>query len=319
MPITRRQALAASGLALAARPAAAESFPSRAIRVIVPYAAGGTDQYIRSLQQSFAQALGQPVLIDSVVGGGGGIGANRVRTSAPDGYTLLFAGTAALTIVPRVQNLSYTTADFAPVCNLVSIPIMLAAKRGSRFGSMAEMLAEARAKPESITFGTPGIGSSPHLAGEATARAAGVKLLHVPYPGIAPAMTALLAGDIDLVFGAPGIIMPAVEAHGILPLAQTGGRRIASLPDLVTLREVGLDVDLATRFGFLAPRETPVPILEHLGSVFLRAAASPEYAEAMQRSYNEVLLMDRAQFAQALAEEDQLQARLIQELGIRSQ
>jgi tripartite-type tricarboxylate transporter receptor subunit TctC len=285
----------------------------------VPYAAGGTDQYIRVLQQSFAEILGQPVLIDSVSGGGGGIGANRVRTSAADGYTLLFAGTAALTIVPRVQNLSYTAMDFAPVCNLISIPMMLAGRRGSRFSTMAEVLAEARSKPESITFGSPGIGSSPHLAGEALARAAGVKLLHVPYPGIAPALTALLAGDIDLVVGAPGIIMPAVEAHGILPLAQTGATRIAPLPDLVTLRELGLDVDMVTRFGFFAPPQTPPPILDHLGRAFLQAARSTEYAQAMQRSYNEVLLLDRMQFAQALAEEDQLNARLIRDLGIRAQ
>jgi tripartite-type tricarboxylate transporter receptor subunit TctC len=319
MPISRRQALIASGMAMASRSAAAQSFPSRAIRVVVPYAAGGTDQYIRPLQQTFTQALGQPVFVDSLVGGGGGIGANRVRTSAPDGYTLLFAGTAALTVVPRVQNLNYAATDFAPVCNLVSIPIMLAARRGARFSSMTEMLAQARARPESITFGSPGTGSSPHLAGEATARAAGVKLLHVPYPGIAPAMTALLAGDIDLVVGAPGIIMPSVESHGILPLAQTGATRIAPLPDLTTLREIGLDVDMVTRFGFFAPRETPVPILDRLEAVFLAAAASRDYAEAMRRSYNEVLLLDRAQFARALAEEDQVQARLIQDLGIRQQ
>lgn len=317
--MNRRQILAACALGLPVRPARAQSFPNRAIRVIVPYAAGGTDQYIRVLQQSFAEALGQPVLIDSVPGSGGGIGANRVRTSAADGHTLLFAGTGALTVVPRVQNLSYTARDFAPVCNLVSIPIMLAGRRGSRFGSMAEVLEEARARPESITFGSPGIGSSPHLAGEATARAAGVKLLHVPYPGIAPALTALLAGDIDLVVGAPGIIMPAVEAHGILPLAQTGARRIAPLPDLVTLRELGLDVDMVTRFGFFAPLQTPAPILDRLAGIFLQAARSAEYAQAMQRSYNEVLLLDRMQFAQALAEEDQATARLIQDLGIRVQ
>lgn len=317
MPVTRRQALMTGAFALLSRQAAAQSFPSRAVRVIVPYAAGGTDQYIRPLQQAFSQALGQPVLIDSVVGSGGGVGANRVRTSAPDGYTLLFAGTAALTVVPRVQNLAYTAADFAPVCNLIAIPIMIAARRGSRFGTMAEMLAAARATPEGVSFGSPGIGSSPHLAGEAMARAAGVRLLHVPYPGIAPAMTALLAGDIDLVVGAPGIIMPAVESHGVLPLAQTGAARIAPLPDLPTLREAGLDVDMVTRFGFFAPPTTPVPVLDRLGAVFLEAAASPSYADAMRRSFNEVVPLDRAAFALALAEEDRLQARLIQDLGLR--
>ncbi|MBU8537236.1 tripartite tricarboxylate transporter substrate binding protein [Falsiroseomonas tokyonensis] len=317
MPITRRHTLTAAATALLARPAAAQDFPNRPIRVIVPYAAGGTDQYIRLLQNDFAQRLGQPVVIESVVGGGGGIGANRVRTSTPDGYTLLFGGTAALTVVPRIQNQPYTTADFAPVCQLVALPIMVAAKRGFRHRTAQEMLAAARAQPESISFGSPGIGSSPHLAGEAMARAAGVKLLHVPYAGIAPAMTALLAGDIDLVVGAPGIIMPTVESHGTIPLAQTGATRSAALPDLVALKELGLDVDLVTRFGFFAPKQTPEPILDQLDRTFRAAAATPDYAQAMRRAFNEVQLQDRAQFGRALAEEDRAMARLIEQLALR--
>ena len=317
MPITRRHALAATAAAFAAAPALAQDYPSRAIRVIVPYAAGGTDQYIRLLQNDFTQRLGQPVVIESVVGGGGGIGANRVRTSTPDGYTLLFGGTAALTVVPRIQSQPYTAMDFAPVCNLVALPIIVAAKRGFRHRTAQDMLTAARAQPESISFGSPGIGSSPHLAGEAMARAAGVKLLHVPYAGIAPAMTALLAGDIDLVVGAPGIIMPTVESHGILPLAQTGATRSAALPDLIALKEIGLDVDLVTRFGFFAPKETPEPILQRLDQVFRDAAAAPGYAQAMRRAFNEVLLQDRAQFTQALAAEDRAMALLIEQLNLR--
>jgi len=316
MSIARRTLLAAGTAGILARNAEAQEFPTRAIRVIVPYAAGGTDQYIRLLQQDFAQALGQPVLIDSVVGGGGGVGAMRVRGSPPDGYTLLFAATAALTVVPRMQNLAYAATDFAPICNIVAIPIMVAARRDAPFRTMPEMLVQARARPEGITYGSPGIGSTPHLTGEAMARAGGVKLLHVPYQGIAPAMTALLAGQIDLVVGAPGILMPAVESHGVIPLAQTGATRIAALPDLVTLREVGLDVDLVTRFAFFAPKQTPEPVLEKLSRSFLREAASPAYEQAMRRAYNDVMLLDRAQLATALAEEDQASARLIRELGL---
>lgn len=317
MRITRRPLLFAGATALAARRAKAQAFPTRAIRVIVPYAAGGTDQYIRLLQQDFGQLLGQPVVIDSIAGGGGGIGANRVRTSAADGYTLLFASTAALTVVPRLQNQPYTAADFAPICNLVAIPIMIAARRGSRFRTIEQMLAQARTQPESVSIGSPGIGSTPHLAAEALARAADVKLLQVPYQGIAPAMAAFLAGDIDLVSGAPGIIMPTVESHGIIPLAQTGASRIAALPDLVTLKEAGLDVDLVTRFAFFAPKETPVPILDRLSEAFLQAAAAPAYADAMRRAFNEVVLLDRQQLTTALAEEDAANARLIQALDIR--
>ncbi|MGG5890165.1 Bug family tripartite tricarboxylate transporter substrate binding protein [Falsiroseomonas sp. HC035] len=316
MPLTRRHAIATLGAALAARPALAQDFPNRAIRIIVPYAAGGTDQYVRLLQQDIAQRLGQPVLIDSVVGGGGGIGANRVRSSAADGYTLLFAGTAAITVVPRINKLPYSAADFAPICNLVALPIIVAAKRDFAHRTAQDMLAAARARPEGISIASPGIGSSPHMAAEAMARAAGVKLLHVPYPGIAPAMTALLAGDVDLVVGAPGIILPTVESHGILPLLQTGATRSAALPNLVALQEIGLDVDLVTRFGFFAPKQTPEPVLDRLAHVFMASAATPEYAQAMRRAYNEVLLQDRAQFARALATEDEVSARLVRDLGL---
>jgi tripartite-type tricarboxylate transporter receptor subunit TctC len=309
----RRALLAASVLAL---PARAQDYPTRPVRVIVPYAAGGTDQYIRVLQPEIAQALGQPLVIDSVPGGGGGIGAARVRGSTPDGYTLLFTGTAALTVVPRMQNLPYAATDFAPVCNLIAIPIVVAARRNAPFRTLPEMLAQARARPEAITFGSPGIGSSPHLAGEAMARAAGVKLLHVPYQGIAPAMTALLAGDIDLVVGAPGILMPAVESHGIIPLAQTGAARIAALPALTTLREAGLDVDLVTRFAFFAPPGTAEPVLDRLSSAILRAAAVPSYGEAMRRAFNEVVPLGRAGLAAALAEEDRISERLVRDLGL---
>lgn len=316
MSIARRHLLIAGALGLPALAARAEDFPTRAVRVIVPYAPGGTDQYIRLLQQDFTQALGQAVVIENVAGAGGGVGANRVRTSTADGYTLLFTGTAALTVVPHLQKLPWTHADFAPVCNIVGIPIMVAARRGAPFRTMQEMIAQARAAPESISFGSPGIGSSPHLAGEAMARAAGIRLLHVPYPGIAPAMTALLAGQIDLVVGAPGIVMPTVEAQGVVPLAQTGATRIAALPDLVTLREVGLDVDLVTRFAFFAPKATPEPVLQRLSSAFLGAARAPAYAQAMRRAYNEVQLLDRAELAAVVAEEDRAYARLIAALGL---
>jgi tripartite-type tricarboxylate transporter receptor subunit TctC len=308
--------LVAGALGLSGRRASAQDFPTRAVRVVVPYAPGGTDQYIRLLQQAFAQALGQPVLIENVAGAGGGVGANRVRTSAPDGHTLLFTGTAALTVVPRLQKMPWTSADFAPICNIIGIPIMVAARRGAPFRTIQDMIAQARAAPESITFGSPGNGSSPHLTGEAMARAAGIKLLHVPYQGIAPAMTALIAGQIDLVVGAPGIVMPTVEQHGVLPLAQTGATRIAALPDLVTLKEAGLDVDLVTRFAFFAPKATPEPVLQRLAGAFLGVARAPSYAQAMRRAYNEVQLLDRAELAAALAAEDRAYARLIQELGL---
>ncbi|MBU8537238.1 Bug family tripartite tricarboxylate transporter substrate binding protein [Falsiroseomonas tokyonensis] len=315
MRTTRRSALAAAGLMLGARAARAQAYPNRTIRVIVPYAAGGADQFIRPLQAGLNQALGQPVVIDSVTGGGGSIGANRVRQAPADGYTLLFAGTGALTAVPRLQKLNYSIADFAPIANLIAIPYVLAARQGAPFTDFAGFLRAARAKPEGLSYGTPGIGSTPHLVAEAMAKAAGVKLLHVPYSGVATAVVALLAGEIDLVMGAPGNIMPLVE-RGVVPLAQTGTRRIAVLRDLPTLREAGLEVDLVTRFGFFAPKGTDAAVIERWSRLLLEGGADPAYAQAMQRAFNEVELLAPAQFQDFLAAEDAATAQLLAALNL---
>ncbi|MBR0666965.1 tripartite tricarboxylate transporter substrate binding protein [Roseomonas hellenica] len=316
MRITRRSALAGTGLILAPLTARAQPYPNRAIRVIVPYAAGGADQYIRPLQSRIGQALGQAMVIDAVAGGGGAVGASRVRSAAPDGHTLLFAGTGALTAVPRLQNLPYAIADFAPIASLIAIPYLLAGRRNADFADFAGFLRGARSRPEGLSYGTPGVGSTPHLVAEAMARAAGIRLLHVPYSGIATAAVALLAGDIDLVMGAPGNIMPLVE-RGVVPLAQTGARRMAALPDLPTLREAGLDVELVTRFGFFAPKGTEAGVLDRWERLVLEGGADPDYGAAMRRAFNEVELLDRDRFAAFLAAEDAATARLLRELDLR--
>lgn len=318
MSMTRRGAMAAgASLALGARGVRAQQgYPDRAIRVIVPYAAGGADQFIRSLQNRISQALGQPMVIESITGAGGAVGAARVKTAAPDGYTLLFAGTGALTAVPRLQRLPLSIADFAPIANLIAIPYVLAGRRGARFTDLAGFLREAKARPEGLSYGTPGVGSTPHLVMELLCRAAGVTLLHVPYSGVATAVVALLAGDIDLVMGAPSAIMPLVE-RGVLPLVQTGAQRSAVLPDLPTLREAGLDVELVTRFGFFAPKGTDAAVLDRWTSLILEGGADPAFIEAMHRAYNDVELLDRARFQSFIAQEDAATARLLGELNLR--
>ena len=308
-----------AGLALLALALPTPSRAQAPITIVVNFVAGGpSDLMGRLLAPELAAAMGTQVVIKNSAGAAGGIGAAEVARARPDGTTLLLSPIGAMAIQPHFRaDLPHRPTDFAPICNLVALPIIVAAKRGFRFPTLAAMVAEARARPESISIGTPGIGSSPYLAAEVMARAAGIKLLHVPYPGIAPAMTALIAGDIDLVVGAPGIVMPAVESHGVIPLVQTGANRVPTLPNLTTLREGGFDVDQVTRFGLFAPKETPPAILARLERVFLDAAAAPAYVEAMRRAYNEVFLQDRAQFAAALAAEDRATARLITELDIK--
>lgn len=314
--ITRRGALLGAGMVMGGRPAWAQSYPNRPIRVIVPYAPGGADTYIRPLLGPISQALGQSVIVDTVLGGGGSLGANRVRTAAPDGYTLLFAGTGALTAAPRLQNLGYTAADFAPIANLISIPFVLATRRGESFGDFAGFLAAARAKPEGLSYGSTGVGGTPHLIMEQLSKVAGIRMLHVPYSGVATASVALLAGDIDLVMGAPSFIMPLVD-RGVVPLVQTGARRMTAIPDVPTFREAGLELEMVTRFGFFAPKGTDAAILDRWGRLVLEGGAEPGYVQSMQRSFNEVELLDRHRFATFLAAEDASTDRILKELNIR--
>lgn len=315
MRLTRRGALLGASVLALPRLAGAQAYPSRAIRIIVPYAAGGADTYIRPLQSGFASALGQSIVIESVTGGGGAIGANRVRTAAPDGYTLLFAGTGALTAVPRLQNLTYSINDFAPIANLISIPYVLVGRRGARFSDFAGFLREARARPEGLTYGTPGVGSTPHLIMESLSKVANIKLLHVPYSGVATAAVALLAGDIDLVMGAPSNLMNLAE-RGVLPLVQTGRTRMAAIPEVPTFVENQLDLELVTRFGFFAPPGTDAAILDRWSSLVLEGGAVPAFVETMRRIYNEVELLDRARFTAFLREEDSATERLLRDLKL---
>ncbi|WP_137176356.1 tripartite tricarboxylate transporter substrate binding protein [Roseomonas sp. AR75] len=314
--ITRRGALAGAGLLLGTGEVRAQAYPNRAVRVIVPYAPGGADTYIRPLMGPISRALGQSVVVDTVVGGGGAVGANRVRTSPPDGYTLLFAGTGALTAAPRLQNLGYTAADFAPIANLVSIPFVLAARRGASFNDFTGFLAAARAKPEGLSYGSTGVGGTPHLIMEQLSKVAGIKMLHVPYSGVATASVALLAGDIDLVMGAPSFIMPLLD-RGVVPLVQTGARRMTAISAVPTFRESGVDLEMVTRFGFVAPNGTDTAILDRWSSLILEGGADPGYVQAMQRNYNEVELLDRARFAAFLTEEDAATERMLRELNLR--
>lgn len=314
--ITRRGALAGAGLLLGTGTARAQAYPNRAVRVVVPYAPGGADTYIRPLMGPISHALGQSVVVDTVVGGGGAVGANRVRTSPPDGYTLLFAGTGALTAAPRLQNLGYTAADFAPVANLISIPFVLATRRGAGFTDFAGFLAAARAKPEGLSYGSTGVGGTPHLIMEQLSKVAGIRMLHVPYSGVATASVALLAGDIDLVMGAPSFIMPLVD-RGVVPLVQTGARRMTAIPAVPTFRESGVDLEMVTRFGFVAPKGTDTAILDRWSSLVLEGGAEPGYVRSMQRNFNEVELLDRTRFGAFLAEEDAATDRMLRELNLR--
>lgn len=281
----------------------ADDFPARPIRVIVPYAAGGADTYVRPLQPALEKNHGINFVIESVVGAGGTVGANRVKRSPPDGYTLLFSGSGALTIAPRLNGDSLSVADFSPVLNLVTIPYILAVRKDSPIRTGREFIEHVKRNPGKLNYGSAGIGSAPHLAFEAMALNLGLKATHVPFPGIAASVQSLLGGHIDAVIGAPSNVMAQVRAGQLVALGVSSRERFPPTPQLPTLAEQGAPVDVATHFGFFAPDGTPTAVVARLANAIRDAARTPAFLSAMETMQTQVELLAADAFIKVLSAE----------------
>lgn len=295
---------------------AASSYPAKPIRVIVPYAAGGADLYIRPLQERLQEKLGQPIVIENVGGAGGIVGSTRVATSKPDGYTVLFAGSGAIVTAPKITGATYTWRSFAPVANVIAIPFTLVARSGSSIKTFDDFLAQAKANPGKITYGSPGHGTSTQMATDAMAAAAGISIQEIPYQGGAPTMTAVLGGIVDTAVATPSIIMPQVNAGKLVALAVTGGERFSPSADVPTLREKGVDVAVVARYGFFMPRNTPPEIVQKFANAVEYAAKNKLYEDLMRESYNEVEFLAPADYENAVQEEDKYFTKIMRDMGM---
>ena len=277
MPI--RLAFAAF-LALAAATASAQTFPDRPISMIVPYAAGGSsDVLARLLGERLAQALGQPIVVDDRAGAGSRIGTELVAHAAPDGYTLLLAD-MPLTIIPAIQKgVRYDPVrDFTPVGLIGTASMVLFVNPAAPATTVADFVALARKEPGKITIASGGIGSTTHLTAELFAAKAGVKLLHVPYRGAGPAMTDLMAGQVQSGFTTLATAAPALSAGSVRALASASEKRIDALPAVATFREAGIDLVVEHWWGVLAPAGLPPAIAARLRAALRDAVAAPDIA-----------------------------------------
>lgn len=311
-------AAAIAGLLALVNFAFAQDYPSRPIRVVVPYAPGGTDQQLRLLAPALTRILGQGLVIDNVAGAGAAIGTAQVKNAKPDGYTLLYTGTGALTVQPSMAKTPYVMDDLVPIGNVIGTPFVVAARPDAPFKTLAEMIAYGRANPGRINFGSAGQGTTTHMAGEAIAAAAGFKLLHVPFQGIGPAVTAILGGTVDIVIGLPNAIMPHVNASKLVPLAITGPQRSDLMPNFMTVREGGVDMSDVTKFGFFAPKGTPDAVLAKWVAAVPEAMKSPDFIEATRKSFNSTMYLNPAQFRSVLEAEERHFKKLITDLKLDS-
>lgn len=309
-------------LLLMLAPAAAQTYPDRPIRLLVGFAAGGpADISARVLGDRFAEAWGQPVVIENITGAAGNIATERVAKAAPDGYTLLLAASATIVTNPSLyQKLAFDPVnDLAPVSqvcftpNLLVVPSDLAAK------SVKELVAYARAQPGTLTFGSAGVGTSQHLAGELFKTMAGIDIQHVPYRGIAAVMPDLLGGRLTMAFGNISAVLPLVREGRLRALAVTSARRSASAPNLPTMIEEGFaEFDSTAWFGLMAPAGTPAPVIAKLHREAARILALPDVRSRFDELGMEVIGNTPAEFAAVIKTETPQWAKVIKAAGIKA-
>jgi tripartite-type tricarboxylate transporter receptor subunit TctC len=266
-------AFAAAGSAVAQSSATGESastYPSRMIRIINPFSAGGPSDILdRIVAAELSNRLHQAVIIDTRVGAGGNIGMEATARSPADGYTLVSAPTGTLVINPHIfNNLRYDPIkDFAPISLMTSIDNVLVVNPNVPAKDLKEFLAYARANPTKITYGSPGVGAQPHLAGEMFKLATGIQMLHLPYKGTSEATAALLGSQITMLFGQVSAVAPLIASGKLRAIGIASSKRSAILPNVPTLQEQGLTgFESASIYALLAPKGTPAPIVEKLST-----------------------------------------------------
>jgi len=277
--------LVCSALAFAL-PAAAQTpaFPDKSIRLIVGFPPGGaTDVIARVLAQGLTAELGQTVLVENKGGASGIIGSELVVKSPPDGYTLLFAPSSHATLPALYPTLSFDPIrDFTPIATVARTPYILVVYPGLEVKTVAELLAAARAKPNSLAYASTGMGTAQHLAGEVLQRTAKVEILHVPYKGSGAVRADLLAGRIQTMFDNVAVMLPYVQRGEMRGLAVTGPKRSALVPELPTLRELGLEAaEIEGWFIVLGPAGVPDAVAQRLNAAVNKVLASPGMAEKL--------------------------------------
>jgi len=291
------------------------AYPDRPIKMIVPWAAGGdTDAICRVIAASMEKHLGKPVVIVNITGASGTVGAREAKKAAPDGYTIFSVHDSIhTTYYTGVSELSYQ--DFDPVCLQTATPSVFAAYGKTPWNSMKELIEDAKKRPEQITIGAT-LGSTSHFFPAMVGQAAGVKWKYVSYEGTAPRMTALLGGHVLL--GETNLTqLDKVKAGQLKMLVIATAKRLPEVPDVPTLKELGIDIVYAVNRGLFAPKGTPEAALAKLEEACAKAAKDPAVMESMKKQGTFVEFMDRRAYTDFLQKNDKINADLAQALGYK--
>jgi len=307
-------ALIPGGEALAQQP-----YPSRPVRLVVGFAPGGAaDTVARALSDGLSRALGQPIVIENRAGAGSSIAAENVAKSAPDGYSILIASPSSISVNPALNpKLGYKPSDLAPVIKVSTSPLVLVVNPATNINTVGELVALTKKKPDFLNYATSGIGSAPHFGAALFSQVAGVKMVHVPFKGGAPAIMSVVSGDTQLSFATPPSVMPMVKAGRLRALAVTSPERSSLMPEIPGMREAGVpDVALSFWYGLFVPAGTPQDIVKKIFDATFAAASRPEYKAALAREGTEVALSKSTEeFAAFLAEDSKFWVKLAKDSG----
>ncbi|MCC6194270.1 MAG: tripartite tricarboxylate transporter substrate binding protein [Burkholderiales bacterium] len=315
-------AIVSLGAALTSAPAAAQAYPTKPIRLIVPYTAGGSSDFVaRQVAQKMSEGLGQQVVVDNRPGAAGIAGTDVAAKSPPDGYTLALIGMTTHAANPWLyKKLAYDPIkDFAPISVAIVSPLVLIVNPSVPAKNVQELIAYAKANPGKVNYGSAGVGNTLHLAGELFKTRAGIDINHIPYKGASAAMQDLLGGRIEMMIDLVQTPLAQIQAGKLRALGTTGSTRLALLPDVPTIAEQGLPgFEFATWIGIAAPAGTPKPIVDRLFAEMTKALANPEVQAAFGKQGMQVAPSKSPEaFAQFIQSDKERVGEIIKRAGIQ--
>jgi tripartite-type tricarboxylate transporter receptor subunit TctC len=317
--IGRLSLVAALALCGVAADAAAQAYPNKPIRLVVGFAPGGAaDTVARALGEPLGRALGQPIVIENRAGAGSSIAAENVAKSPADGYSILIASPASISVNPALNaRLNYKPGDLLPITKVSTSPLLVVVNPATGITSVKDLVAMAKKEPRKLNYATSGVGSAPHFGAALFSQVAGVEMVHVPFKGGSPAVVSVVAGDTQLSFATPPSVLPMVKAGRLRALAVTSPERSPLMPEVPGMVEAGVpEFSIAFWYGIFVPAGTPPEIVKKLFDAITFAAREPQVKTTLAREGTEVALSKSPEeFAAFLTEDAKLWVRLAKESG----
>ena len=316
----KRRVILASLVLLPALAIAQGVFPTRTITMIVPFPPGGlADLVARPVAEAMSRELGQPVVIENKAGAGGGIGMGAAAKAKADGYTVLLA-LSSLTVIPEADALLgraplFALADLRPIARFTADPTVLAVRADAPWKTAKDFIDDAAKRPGAINYGSSGNYGTMHVPMEILSQVAGVKLTHIPFTGAAPAVVALLGGQIDAISSGPATVLQHVKSGKLRVLAHWGNARLAAMPDVQSLKEAGWNAEYAQWSGLFIPSGTPEPIAQRLRVAASFAAQDAKVKDVIQNAGSPVMFQDAAEFEKYVQQDAKTMVDVVKRIG----